>query len=92
MSETMDASIKRWMAKRKTALVVEIMQDDLPPGRPSFIMGALGVVKRDPSLDRPGLEFPGFIGAAGRFGCRDLRIRSVPCSRSRRGVVPRCSI
>ncbi|RID91194.1 transposase, partial [Gemmobacter lutimaris] len=26
MSVTMDDSIKRWMAKRKTALVIEIMQ------------------------------------------------------------------
>ena len=40
---------------------------DLPPVGLSFITRVLGVVKRDPSLDRPGLEFLGFIGAAGRF-------------------------
>ncbi len=25
------------------------------------------MVMRDPTLDRPGLEFPGFIGAPGRY-------------------------
>lgn len=68
-----------------------ILHDPSPDYPPGF--GRVrGLLKCDPSLDRPGLEFPGFIGAAGRFGCRDLQARSVPCNRSRRGVGPRCGI
>ena len=38
MSVTMDESIKRWTAKRKAALVIEIIQGDLPPGSSLAVM------------------------------------------------------
>ena len=61
MSVTMDDSIKRWTAKRKTALVVEIIQ------------GKTTVAEASRAFDLSPSEIEGWVDTSGRSRVRSAR-------------------
>ncbi len=63
MSVTMDDSIKRWTAKRKTTLVIEIMQSKIT------------VAEASRSFDLPPSEIEGWVDDAKRGMENSLRAK-----------------
>lgn len=65
---------------------------DLPTVRPSFITRVLGVVLRDPILDRLIMEFSGCHAVTGGVCHRDYAVRSDRCNQSPNEVELLCRI